>query len=189
MTAYLNSDGSGLVGALNPSLVGQALRVDAAGNLSVQDFVRAAIMQGKGFIATTGLLNLAAGTYPLSIFNPANSGKSLLIHSVRMSSGGSSINAQLNLVTTNPSFASAASPANARPGSGSSAASATFASTNQAPAGTIIQIEQGAQNVVSEQPGSGAAILLPAGSANGLVAYITTFATGYLAITASWLEF
>jgi Pectate lyase superfamily protein len=35
MSGYLNSDGSGLVGALNPSLVGQALQVDAAGNLKV----------------------------------------------------------------------------------------------------------------------------------------------------------
>lgn len=32
---YLNPDGSGLVGALNPSSVGQALQVDASGNLKV----------------------------------------------------------------------------------------------------------------------------------------------------------
>ena len=35
MSSYLNSDGSGLVGALNPNSVGQALQVDAAGNLKV----------------------------------------------------------------------------------------------------------------------------------------------------------
>jgi hypothetical protein len=35
MTGFIDSDGSGLVGALNPSNVGQALQVDAAGNLKV----------------------------------------------------------------------------------------------------------------------------------------------------------
>lgn len=35
MSGYLNNDGSELVGALNPSSVGQALKVDAAGNLKV----------------------------------------------------------------------------------------------------------------------------------------------------------
>ena len=35
MTGFINSDGSALVGALNPSNIGQALQVDAAGNLKV----------------------------------------------------------------------------------------------------------------------------------------------------------
>jgi hypothetical protein len=35
MTGFIDSDGSALVGALNPSNVGQALQVDATGNLKV----------------------------------------------------------------------------------------------------------------------------------------------------------
>lgn len=35
MTGFIDSDGSALVGALNPSSVGQALQVDASGNLKV----------------------------------------------------------------------------------------------------------------------------------------------------------
>lgn len=35
MSGFISSDGSELVGALNPSSVGQALKVDAAGNLKV----------------------------------------------------------------------------------------------------------------------------------------------------------
>jgi hypothetical protein len=45
MSNYLNSDGSGLVGALNPSTVGQALQVDAQGNLKVTT--------GAGNVVTT----------------------------------------------------------------------------------------------------------------------------------------
>jgi hypothetical protein len=35
MSGFIDSDGSSLVGALNPANVGQALQVDAAGNLKV----------------------------------------------------------------------------------------------------------------------------------------------------------
>jgi hypothetical protein len=35
MTGFINPDGSALIGALNPSNVGQALQTDAAGNLKV----------------------------------------------------------------------------------------------------------------------------------------------------------
>ena len=35
MSGFIDSDGSALVGALNPSNVGQALQIDAAGNLKV----------------------------------------------------------------------------------------------------------------------------------------------------------
>src|SRR5262249_51857298 len=139
---------------------------DGLGNFSVQDYVRTAVAQGKGFLGSTGLLNLATGTYALSLFNAVASGKSLLIYSARMSSGGSSFNAQFNLVTTNPSFANAVIASNARAGAASSVASATYASTNQAPTGSIAHIEMGAQNLASELLTNNTAILLPSGAAN-----------------------
>jgi hypothetical protein len=201
MSGYTNSDGSALVGALNPEAFGQALQVDSGGNLkvtsgasdglgnvSVQDYIRTAITQGKGFLGTSGLLNLGAGTYALSLFNPATSGKSLLVYSVKMSSGGSSLNAQINLVTSNPGFANAVTVANARIGTSSSVASATYASTNQTTSGSLVQIEMGSQNVPIELLLNTSTLLLPSGLANGLIAYITTFASGFLAINVKWLE-
>src|SRR5690348_2083068 len=56
------------------------------GALSVQDWIRQLTLQGKGFTGTTGVINQAAGTYPLSIFNPASSSKSILIYSLRLAS-------------------------------------------------------------------------------------------------------
>lgn len=50
MTGFMNNDGSALVGALNPSSVGQALQVDGSGNLKVTN--------GGGGAAT--LLNQAS---------------------------------------------------------------------------------------------------------------------------------
>ena len=54
---YLNSDGSGLIGALNPSSVGQALQVDASGNLKVTN--------GGGGAAT--LLNQASAVLTANV--------------------------------------------------------------------------------------------------------------------------
>ena len=103
MTGYMNSDGSALIGALNPSNQGQALQVDGSGSLKVasgvsnpvvtQDQIRAWINNGQGFSATTGKL-MAPGqiTGGFSVFNPAASGKTLLVYSLTFFIGNTSFN-------------------------------------------------------------------------------------------------
>jgi hypothetical protein len=205
VSAFLNFDGSELSGALNPAGVGQALRVDGDGNLKVmaassvgvptitEDQVRAWIISGQGFTGGTGMMNSATGTNnnPLCIFNPAASGKNILIYSLSVSSGSagaSGISAFVTAVTVNPAYDTMAVVANARLGGPASAivASCTFTTTNQTIAGTL-------QFVASTGPiellANGTALLLPAGSAHGVTAFLQTYAAGISGITAKWIEF
>ncbi|GAC1363802.1 MAG: hypothetical protein NVS2B12_20150 [Ktedonobacteraceae bacterium] len=194
MTNFVNADGSALVGALNPAGLGQALLLDSAGNLQIQDWRGALTLQGKAYSATTGLLNSASGTntYPLSIFNPANSGKNVLIYALHVSSGTSSANSITVFVqntTSNPSYATVASVLNARLGGVASAlaASCTFTTISQTLSGPYTQVEISTNPI--ELLLNGAAILLPAGSANGITVFLQTYAAGFNTITARWLEF
>lgn len=206
MTGYMNADGSALVGALNPSNVGQALGLDAAGNLKVtpggnlvtnptitEDQIRAWIANGQGFSASTGILNSASGTnnYPLSVFNPNNSGKSILLYSIQVSNGSGGATALLQLVTSNPAFANQVTPINMKAGGPASAlpaAAITAATTNQAVAAPYEQVVALASTTL-ELLTNGAAILLPNGSNNGLVMYIQTYSAAINSILARWTEF
>src|SRR6266581_4870764 len=84
MTSYMNPDGSGLVGGKLPSGVGQALQLDADGNLKITNVPG----PGSQFIVTSGLLATSMNNNllvcPLSLFNPANSGKTLRIFSIQV---------------------------------------------------------------------------------------------------------
>jgi hypothetical protein len=206
MTGYMNSDGSALVGALNPSSVGQSLTLDALGNLKVtpggnpvtnpaitEDQIRAWIANGQGFSASTGILNSAAGTnnYPLSVFNPNNSGKSILIYSIQVSNGSGGMTALLQLVTSNPAFANQITSINmkaAGPNSALPAVAITASTTNQAIATPYEQVVTLASATL-ELLTNGAAILLPNGSNNGLVAYIQTYGAAINSILMRWIEF
>jgi hypothetical protein len=194
MTNFVNADGSALIGGLNPVGVGQALQVDGGGNLQVQDWVHALTLQGKAFSGTTGLLNSATGTntYPLSIFNPANSGKSILIYALHASSGTSSANSVTVFVqntTVNPGYGSAANVVNARMGGAASAiaASCTFTTISQVIGSPYMLLEVSTNPI--ELLLNGATILLPSGSANGITLFLQTYAAGFNNITARWLEF
>ncbi len=192
MTGFMNQDGSALVGGLTSGGVGQAIGIDAQGNVATQAWSLSTMMQGKGYSGSTGLLNVAAGNYPLCIFNPVSSGKSILLYSLRTSSGTASVNSIsvfLQLVTTNPAYASAAVVTTTRPGSSASAlaATCTFASTTQTLAGPYSQVEVSTTPV--ELLTNGGAILLPAGLASGVIVFIQTYASGFSSTTAKWLEF
>ncbi|HEU5228760.1 MAG TPA: hypothetical protein VFU49_13170 [Ktedonobacteraceae bacterium] len=189
MTGFMNQDGSALVGGLLPSGLGQAVQLDQLGNLTAQEWIAAMSLQGKSFFCSAGLLNVAAGNYPLCVFNPAASGKNILLYSLRTVTGTSSMTAFLQIVTTNPVFASTATVTNAKLGGPASvlAATCTFASTSQTLTAPYNQVE------VSTQPlellGNGQALLLPAGSAQGVVVFLQTYAAGFNSLTARWIEF
>lgn len=194
MTNFVNADGSALMGALNPAGIGQALQMDGGGNLQVQDWVHTLTQQGKAYSATTGLLNSTGGTnnYPLSIFNPAGSGKNILIYALHISSGTSSANSISVFVqntTSNPAYATTANIINARLGGAASAiaTSCTFTTTSQTLNGPYMQVEVSTSPI--ELLLNGALILLPAGTANGVTVFLQTYAAGFNTITARWLEF
>lgn len=190
MTSFTNADGSGLVGGLNPAGVGQALHVDSAGNLLVQQWGQAMNAGGSAFMASNGLINAGAGNYPLAVFNPATSGKNILVYSIRLSTGTGSSNGFLQTVTGNPAFASAAVITNKRLGGPGSAiaASCTFAAASQSLSAPYTKVEM-LTAYPTELLSNTSTLLLPNGSASGIIAWITTFSGGYSSITIEWIEF
>lgn len=60
MSGFLGSDGSALVGGINPVGVAQAAGVDAQGRWLTTDQVRAYVANGQGFRATTGQIATGA---------------------------------------------------------------------------------------------------------------------------------
>ncbi len=61
MTGYMNGDGSALVGALNPAGTGQALQVDAQGNLKTTATLNAAAQQNVNLNQLNGVAPQADG--------------------------------------------------------------------------------------------------------------------------------
>ncbi|GCE13308.1 hypothetical protein [Tengunoibacter tsumagoiensis] len=191
MTGFINADGSALVGGTTLTGLGQALQLDAQGNVLTQSALLASLQQGKGYTATTGLLNVAAGNYPLCIFNPASTGKTILIYSLYASSGTASVNSIslfLQTVTVNPSYPGSANVTPNRIGATPSAlnSSCSYSNTSQTLTAPYAQV------VINVTPieflSNGAILLLPPGTSTGFVVFLQTYASGFSSITARWLE-
>ena len=119
----------------NGSSLDRAIGIN--GVASVQSWVRQIALQGHAYSVHNGLPTSATGTndYPLSIFNPAASGKNILIYSLRImaaSAASNSITARLKFTTTDPAYGSAATVSNQKAGGAASTivASCTFATAN-----------------------------------------------------------
>jgi hypothetical protein len=282
MPEFLNPDGSGLVGAINPSGVGQALQMDASGNLKVtgggggggsnasvgsngaaiptsstlvagsdganlqpllvesasnpnlrsaiysganklaidalgrltlapnqavniaqwngaapslsnpvidQDQIRGWILNGQGFSATTGKLTAggSAITGGLSVFNPAASGKTLLIYSIKFMIGSNNYN-QINLTTADPALGTAVSAVNMKAGSSNaSVASCSSANTTVTPAGTMVDMTSSGTNFNMQALSNGQVFVIPAG--NGLCFYSNVAASAAWYVAFAWIEF
>jgi hypothetical protein len=272
MSEFLNADGSGLVGALNPSNIGQALQVDASGNLKIagtisasnpstgtngsttpssatlvggsdgtnlqplqvestsnknlrtaiynganelavdasgrlsanisqwagaapsvsnpvitQDQLRALITNGQGFSATTGKLTAPGSmTGGLSVFNPAASGKTLLVYSLTFTIGNNSFN-QVNFTTSDPALGTSATVSNNKSGGPVSVASCSYANSNiSSLAGNVKDIAGTATNTFVQMLSSGNSYVLPAG--NGLVFYANLSGTNIWFCNMAWIE-
>lgn len=166
--------------------------VDTFGN-TYEDAVRACVLNGQSFSADIGLFTSGAGTnnYPLSVFNPKTSPVNVLIYSVQVANGSGGLTALLQLVTSNPAFGTQLVPINMQAGGNASqlsSTSVTWANSNQSiatPYEQVVAIASATQEMLT----NGAAILLPKGSDNGLVAYIQTYAAGINSLLMRWIEF
>ncbi len=164
--------------------IGRAIYlVDALGN---------PLAGGAGCIGTTGIISAATGTntYPLSLFNPATSAKTILIYSLIISCGTAAtggLTAYLQATTTDPAYVTKASVTNGRFGGGASSASCTFTNVSQALAGSYVDV-QSSSSLIELLP-KGATILLPAGAANGITAFAQSYAAGFVSLSAHWIEF
>jgi len=187
-----------------PGLQGSPVKnVDSFVNTSAPivagDQLQVAIMNGKGYVATTGLLatltnaNLIMG---LSVFNPLVGGKSLYIYSIKFSTvTASSATLKYNLTTADPAFATVLTAQNLRPGGAASTASCTCAANNATASVSVTGTQQdllftGAYGTYEFLTTPEAGIMLPAGAANGVAVYGTVaLAAGNWMGTIRYIEF
>lgn len=153
------------------------------------------MLNGQGFTAVSALITGAnTAYYGMSIFNPSNSGKSILITHFMVVIQAASTNFSAFFTTTDPALTTVLTPLNLKRGGAASVASVT--------------VNAGADNVAS-LPGSGkfretvtvagyecdilkngSVILLPAGAANGVTLYLYNPAgSDKFSFFADWLEF
>jgi hypothetical protein len=199
MSNYINPDGSGIIGGILPSGAtpstrsspGQALALDSLGGLIVSLASLGPISNAQGFLSTTGseTLSNATNDTPCSLFNPSNSGKNILITSWIVSSGTGSLIGYMFFVTTDPAYASSLLISNAKSGGAVSAASGTFINTNQSAPSGGTQFRRIYNLYEQELVPNGFGILLPKGSANGVVTQMETYSNGVGSQSIAHLEF
>jgi hypothetical protein len=197
MTGYMNSDGSALVGALNPGNLGQALQVDGSGSLKVasgvsnpvvtQDQVRTWINSGQGFSATTGKLTAPAGINGgFSVFNPVGSGKTLLVYSLTFMIGNTSFN-QVNFTTSDPALGTSAIVSNNKSGGPASVTSCSYANSNlTSTVGNTKDFSGAATNTFAQMLSNGNTYVLSAG--NGLIFYANVSGANMWLCSMVWIE-
>jgi len=166
--------------------------VDAFGSMVPVDKVRDWLFNAQAFYGTTGQESLANATVdsPCSLFNPANSGKNIFITSWAVSSGTGALVGFCYFVTTDPAYANSLLISNAKAGGAATVANGTFINTNQSAPGGGTQFRRIYNNNYQEMIPNGFGILLPKGSANGVVTMMETYATGGIGgQSIAWLEF
>ena len=206
MPGFLNPDGSELVGGLNPSNTGQALKIDAngnlyvilgpnnvdgLGNLGVNTAAALATYSGKAFIASDNLINAAAaGSFPMAIFNPSNSGKTILIYSIRVGCANAGYDVALKTITADPAYNTAAQVNNKSLGNMTSAIAGhiTYNSASlTAPGVPYLRWEpytKSPTEILDMGP-----IILPFGSSHGATVWLTVYGAGNLSCNIEYIEF
>lgn len=176
----------------NGSSLDRAIGIN--GVASVQSWMRHVALQGHAYCAHNGLQTSASGTndYPLSIFNPSASGKTILIYSMRIMAGTASTNsitARLKFTTTDPAYSSSATVSNLKAGAAASsiASSCTYVTSNTSPVGPFAQIDiaSGPFELLQNDE----IIVLPSGSANGVTLLLETYAVGSYSLGVKYVEF
>ncbi|WP_126598559.1 hypothetical protein [Dictyobacter aurantiacus] len=158
---------------------------------SVQNWVRQLTLQGHAYCAHTGLQSAGSGTndYPLSLFNPAASGKNILVYSLRVAASAGGINARVKMTGSDPAYGSAATVSNQKAGGSASAiaASCTYSTSSTAPTGpfALADIGSGALELLQNEQ----CLLLPAGSSNGLTLTLETSAAGSYVSSIKYVEY
>lgn len=198
---FLNNDGSDLIGGLLPSGVGEALQLDANGNLKIvtggigspaitEDQIRAYILADQAFTAFINGYVTAGQAAGISLF-ANNIAKNILIF--RISVGAAIAGSNCKLAKSITDFALGAGGAVAENLDLSSATTSlvTISSTTAgSSSGTIFDYTLLPAYIPNEILSGGECIFIPAGATEAIAAFcdlIVTTGAGFVSI--SWIEF
>jgi hypothetical protein len=163
--------------------------------VTVYDQVRAYIAAGQGFVYSTAQQQSPAGSVNLglSVFNPSNSGKNVLIYSIKVFYTGYAMFFLAPTNTTDPALGNVALVVNSNLGNvRTSVASATYTNTSlTAPAASsILEGAQAAGNyTIADMLANNNAYLLPKGSANGLLLFFNSPSANTWIATIKGIEY
>ncbi|MGH2494922.1 MAG: hypothetical protein ACRDIV_09490, partial [Ktedonobacteraceae bacterium] len=197
-----------LVGGLNPSGVAQSGIVDAQGRWIIspnavsnpfitEDQIRAYTLAGQAFSVTT-TKNQAPGaaTLGFQMFNPASSGKNILIYSLIINIASATFH-DFRMTTADVSSITgwsntAVTPVNNKGGGGTSVATCGYSNTNLTGGllGSAREVVGVPVTQSVEALSNGECIYLPpAASINGIALYLNATGTNNWSVTAEYLEF
>jgi len=170
MSGFINSDGSALV-EMNTQTMARNAQVFSA--------------------TTTRVLAAGALTTGASLFNPANSGKTILIFSIKMGLNNNLIAGHATLTTSDPALGTTMTVANMKAGGATSAIASTLSYVNGAAtqSGTVFDFFQAVAGDFRELLSNFKVIVLPAGAANGVAVFPSIPASGYWVVTFTYAEY
>jgi len=196
MSGFLGSDGSALIGGLNPLGIVRGVEVDTLGNVGTISNIQSLLFAGQAFNASTGKV-AAAVNMAAQFWVPASSTKNVLIWSVRSGYSNANQSAQLGYITaqdtniTGTGTNDSANFLNLKAGGAAAASGATLFHNGgvAGPSGTPLDFlpTPFTQNVEMLSPDM--FLLIPAGTAGGIAVYQVTTATGSWVFTVRFVEF
>ncbi len=156
--------------------------------LPTNDQVAAMILAGKAFVASTGKQTSTGNfTEGLSVFNPANSGKTLYFFSAKTGTGNTAWHGLYAGIAADPALGSSLTPNNEFGGGAASVASASYtnAAASITPAGTLHEEIQVAGGWTTEFLDIDEMIICPPGY--GVEIAVVTATNAWVA-TLKWWE-
>lgn len=145
------------------------------------------IRNGQGFVASP-TQQTSGGTLTIgySIWNASNSGKTVVIYSLRIGLQTSNYSS-MYLTTANPALSNTLTPSNSKPGSGiSSVATVTWQNTATSSSGTFFEQIITPGSAITEMLSASEEIDLPPG--NGLLLLVPTASSNWT-VVGKWVEF
>jgi hypothetical protein len=155
-----------------------------------EDQIRAWIIAGQGYQASTGKLAAAATGQAFSVFVPSSLSKNILIYSLKIGYSNASVMHDVRVVTVDPAFANNATISNSKQGGGATnGVTSTYATTTQTASGTVFDALETGANTSVDVFAPGQYYYIPAGTAGGLAVFLGNTAAGNLSVTAKWIEY
>lgn len=182
--------GTGFQG-LQSSLVKNTDGSSNASAASVFSDVRVeAVMNGQAFtvVQNQTIGGAATGQYAVSVFNPSNSGKNILIFSIKCMTNFGNCTVWLYQTTTNPAYNTTLTPKNMLGGGSVSSLASGSITANSA----SISFPASQVDMTIAQPEvlmNNATFFLPNGSANGLTSLVNVGNSQAYSICVKWIEF